>query len=101
MGATDHDTPPTEWCDWWQEVHPLTPDIAYGWPQAEMTTDPDDPNPWVWHWCPTSGEAGRWTCAATSAHTLVTREPLHLEPSLLWHCCGTHGWIRNGQWTTA
>lgn len=30
-----------------------------------------------------------------------TLEPLHLEPSLLWKCCGLHGFVRNGMWITA
>lgn len=100
MGAKNHATPPTDWCDWWTEVHQLTPDIAYGWPPTEMTAAPDDPNPWVWHWCPVT-TGGRWIAQATTNHTLVSRQPLHLEPSLLWPCCGTHGFIRNGAWTVA
>lgn len=98
MGVKRRETPPTEWCDWWDEVHQLTSDIAYGWPPPELTAAPDDPNPWFWHWCTHSS---RWECQATPEHTLVAREPLHLEPSLLWPCCGTHGWVRDGQWTNA
>ena len=94
MGFTDRSKPPTEWCDWWAEVHELTPDIAYGWPRNEDPRD-DEPNPWFWHWCPAQG---RWSGAATSNHTLVSREPLHMEPSLLWPCCGTHGHVRLGVW---
>lgn len=94
MGQRDRSTPPTEWCDWWTDVHQLTPDIAYGWPRNEDPRD-DEPNPWFWHWCPPQG---RWNGAGTSNHTLVSREPLHLEPSLLWSCCGTHGFVRDGQW---
>ncbi|MGW5477692.1 hypothetical protein [Streptomyces sp. NPDC004008] len=97
MGVRDHDSPPTEWCDWWTDVHQLTPDITYGWPRNEDPSD-NEPNPWFWHWCPTQG---RWNGAATSNHTLVSREPLHLEPSLLWPCCGTHGFVRGGQWINA
>lgn len=95
MGIHDHDTPPAQWCDWWEEVHDLTPDLAYGWPGPDLTAAPDDPNPWFWHWCTTQN---RWEGQATSNHTLVIREPLHMEPSLLWTCCGTHGFVRNGIW---
>ncbi|MGW5175928.1 hypothetical protein ACWERY_16390 [Streptomyces sp. NPDC004082] len=98
MGVHDRATPPTEWCDWWTEVHQLTPNIAYGWVPPELNAEPQDPNPWFWHWCPPSG---RWECQAAPEHTLVSREPLHLEPSLLWRCCNTHGFVRNGEWINA
>ena len=29
---------------------------------------------------------------------LVQWEPLHVEPSLLCHSCGAHGFIRGGRW---
>jgi hypothetical protein len=95
MGVKDHSTPPTEWCDWWNSVRQLTPDIAYGWPGENLVADPKDPNPWFWHWC---SHQGRWMAQATPNHQLVSIEPLHLEPSLLWPCCGTHGFVRNGEW---
>lgn len=98
MGQRDHASPPTEWCDWWTEVHQLGPDIAYGWLPAELTADPNDPNPWFWHWC---SQQDRWMPQAAPEHTLVAREPLHMEPSLLWPCCGTHGFVRDGQWIPA
>lgn len=34
-------------------------------------------------------------------HDLIADEPLHLEPSLLWPCCGKHGFVRGGVWTEA
>lgn len=100
MGESDRATPPTEWCDWWTEVHQLAPGIAYGWVPAHLTAAPDDPNPWWWHWCPAI-EGGRWVCAAAPEHTLVSTDPIHMEPSLLWPCCGTHGWVHGGQWIPA
>lgn len=33
--------------------------------------------------------------------TLVSLDPLHLEPSLLCRICGSHGFIRDGQWVVA
>ncbi|MDX2870522.1 hypothetical protein PV382_23415 [Streptomyces scabiei] len=80
----------------------LTDDIYFGWLAEE-------PNPTFWHWCrslegvPADRKVldGCWVAANTSDHTLLSREPLHLEPSLLWRCCGLHGWVRNGQWEDA
>lgn len=34
-------------------------------------------------------------------HTLVSREPLHIEPSILCPVCGDHGFIREGKWVVA
>lgn len=79
----------------------LTDDIYYGWLEHEVT-------PMFWHWCAALADVpedhtvhGRWVAAGTGAHTLVSREPLHLEPSLLWQCCGMQGWVRDGQWVSA
>lgn len=94
MGVKDPNSPPSEWCGWWDDIRQLTPTIAYGWP----TNDPG-PNPWFWHWCPATA-GGRWAGQSTDNHQLVSRDPLHLEPSLLWPCCGTHGFVRNGEWVS-
>lgn len=80
----------------------LTDDIYFGWFET-------DANPTFWHWCTALEDVpaerkvmpGCWVAAGTYAHTLVAREPLHLEPSLLWKCCDLHGWVRDGQWTSA
>lgn len=77
--------------------------VAYSWDSDEHLT--------VWHWCDHHLWAGRagydadptrywyWTPAGVGGHTLVSREPLHLEPSLYWpDCCGMHGFIRDGKW---
>jgi hypothetical protein len=103
VGVRDHSTPPTDWCDWWESaIRQVTPDLAYGWPGGELSAEPDDPNPWFWHWCPAAANGeGRWMAQATTQHQLVSREPLHMEPSLLWPCCGMHGWMRGGQWVPA
>jgi hypothetical protein len=61
----------------------------------------------TWHWCtrqppdPDDVGDGRWAAAHVGKHTLVNADPLHLEPSLLWPCCGKHGFIREGRWTNA
>ena len=80
----------------------LTDEVYFGWIGSERT-------PTFWHWC-SALEAvpadrrvhdGCWAAAGVSEHTLVSREPLHLEPSLLWQCCGTHGFVRDGVWIPA
>jgi hypothetical protein len=78
----------------------LTDEIHYGWLS--------EANPIFWHWCAALANVpeehmvtGRWVAAGTGAHTLVSREPLHLEPSLLWKCCGLHGFVRDGVWIPA
>lgn len=66
--------------------------------------DPADPTPTgvlVWHWCLRNVEGPRWMAAGVRNHTLVAADPLHLEPSLLWDCCGKHGYIRAGRWESA
>lgn len=88
-----HDDPPTAWCDWWTGLTRLTDEIFYGWPENDLA-----PNPWFWHWC---APREIWVGASTADHTLVEREPLHLEASLLWPCCGTHGFVRGGTWQPA
>lgn len=68
----------------------------------------------VWHWCDHHLWAGRpyfeahrdeymrWVPANASAHTVVSLDPLHLEPSVYWpDCCGLHGFIRDGAWVDA
>jgi hypothetical protein len=99
---TSRDTPPSDWPGLEMvDLTRLTDDIYYGW-LAEET------NPTFWHWCAALADVpeehtvtGQWVAAGTAAHTLVSREPLHLEPSLLWQCCGLHGFVRDGRWTDA
>lgn len=94
--------PPSDWPGMeMPDMKRLTDEIYYGWVDT-------DANPTFWHWCPTMAAVpeertvhGPWVAASTSAHTLVSREPLHLEPSLLWDCCGTHGFVRDGKWVPA
>lgn len=98
----DRSTPPTDWPGLEMVgLTRLTDDIYFGWVAHET-------NPMFWHGCAALADVpdehtvtGRWVAAGTGAHTLVSREPLHLEPSLLWSCCGLHGFVRGGQWTAA
>lgn len=96
-GTSPSDWPGLEMADMTQ----LTDCVYFGW-LAEHT------NPVFWHWCAALADApeehlttGQWVAANTEAHTLVAREPLHLEPSLLWRCCGLHGFVREGRWVSA
>lgn len=34
-------------------------------------------------------------------HSLISRDPLHVEPSILCRSCGDHGFIREGKWVSA
>ncbi len=99
----DRGTPPTDWPGLeMADLTRLNDDIYFGWLANE-------PNPTFWHWCralegvPADQKVhdGCWVAARTSSHQLIAREPLHLEPSLLWKCCGLHGWVRNGRWASA
>ncbi|MFM9542335.1 hypothetical protein [Streptomyces turgidiscabies] len=101
--STPRGLPPSDWPGLEMvSMTRLTEDIYYGWLSHET-------NPVFWHWCRALADVpadrtvhgGPWVAAGTSAHTLVAREPLHLEPSLLWKCCGLHGWVRDGKWINA
>lgn len=86
----------TEIKEWTGALHdlfeePLSRDVYYSW-------FGDQPDPWIAHVC-WKADRWQWSWAGTGAHTLVSRVPLHLEPSIGWmSCCGRHGWIRNGLW---
>lgn len=57
----------------------------------------------VWHFHrPTNGDPDHWTGRSLGNHTLVSTDPLHLEPSL--GCedgCAFHCWIHNGKYEQA
>jgi hypothetical protein len=36
-----------------------------------------------------------------SGHSLISLDPLHIEPSILCIECGLHGWVRDGKWVSA
>lgn len=104
-GGMEHRERPAPPADWpgmeMTGMTKLTDDIYFGWER--------ETNPTFWHWCKSLEDVpadrkvheGCWVAAGTGAHTLVSRDPLHLEPSLLWSCCGMHGFVRNGQWIPA
>lgn len=100
--SADRGIPPSDWPGLeMADMTRLTDEIYYGWLAHET-------NPTFWHWCSALAGVpedrtvtGPWVAAGTSKHTLVSREPLHLEPSLLWLCCNTHGWVHDGVWIPA
>jgi hypothetical protein len=92
------DRPPTTWAEESTLAQGVTEIDAEVGVYAQPSLDPETDHPAIWHWC----EAREcWLVAGTRAHQLVSAEPLHLEPSLLWRCCGRHGWIRGGRWVPA
>jgi len=84
--------PPTEWAPDVVTIDAFVGIYAMPSPEAGNVL------PTIWHWCT---EDGRWQGWGTRDHTLEAAEPLHLEPSLLWPCCGLHGFIRDGKWVGA
>ncbi len=66
-----------------------------------LRRDPDEQGAAAYgffHWCPARD---RWAYAVPGKHNPIVDEPLHLEPSLLWPCCGKHGFVRGGVWVEA
>lgn len=84
------DNPPWKWPGLEGYVIPLNDDVAYAWLHADYPT--------VWHWCV---NMQRWMATDCRHHSVESREPIHLEPSLLFMCCNMHGFIRDGAWHTA
>ncbi|MET7479523.1 hypothetical protein ABZT17_34890 [Streptomyces sp. NPDC005648] len=102
MPSVDRSKPPTDWPGLETAgLTQLTEDLYYGWIEG-------DANPMFWHRCAALAGVpddrtvhGQWVGAGTSKHTLISRDPLHLEPSLLWRCCDIHGFVRGGVWIPA
>ena len=57
------------------------------------------------HNCKLLGNDARLRCAPAlmigQGHTVVTREPLTIVPSILCPDCGLHGFVTNGVWVPA
>lgn len=99
---TDRAEPP-HWGTGWRKVEG-TDLLWYTW----LRDGPGDPH--LWHWCTAEKwiAEGRqhtqahWGLSGTRAHTLVSRDPLTLSPSVYWpDCCGLHGFITAGAWVGA
>lgn len=50
---------------------------------------------------PESVEAYTKLTGNPGKHELVSKEPLHIEPSLACRTCPSHGFIREGRWSDA
>lgn len=61
----------------------------------------EDGNLWWWHACTVGSGIGSIDCTTGQFHSLISREPMHIEASVLCATCGDHGWIRDGKWVTA
>lgn len=95
-------------------VTKLSDDIAYSWTCNIENHQHTIECLWVWHNCTMElaiekskgdhiypyGSIG-WKPARPALHILITQEPLHIETSVHWpECCGMHGWIRDGKYTS-
>jgi hypothetical protein len=90
----DRSDPPSAWAD----AAPLGGEVFWRPVLAEGGTVAVAGPGIFWHWCT---EIDRWRAAVPRLHALVSLQPLHLEPSLLWPCCGKHGFVRDGAWVEA
>lgn len=91
---------------WVRSVCPteLGDDHYWGsWPWNHEADPPTHDIAWA-HRCTNHGNLGPTLCIARidvssgKYHTLVSREPLHIEASILCRACGDHGFIREGRW---
>lgn len=123
---------PTEWAEWVNgQIVDAGSDVFYMIVGEGIAQGGKANNVWVFHWhtpdacrhclkpgdpdgdhsctCPLpDGECtehtslDRWQLSACDLHTVVTVEPLTLDPSLgCENGCPSHGWIRQGRWTPA
>jgi hypothetical protein len=58
-----------------------------------VSVDLVDGSLYLWHTC-----SSNWKTSVIPDDHIVSRDPLHIEPSIKWDCCGKHGFIRDGQW---
>ena len=98
MSAHDRDVENDRWLD---ETVPT--DLGDGNHRAGWLMDTEGHRDILWlHEC-TGGrrQLGRIDITSGNFHTLVSEEPLHIEPSIKCPLCNDHGSIRNGAWETA
>ena len=76
----------------WAGATRVADDIYYRFVEGAAT-------PTIWHWCT---KLERWISQPAVNHTVMSREPLDLSPSLYWpDCCGLHGFVHDGVWQGA
>lgn len=71
-----------------------------------LRPDGTDPGYPFWaHWHIEPDKKPRWVVGGLPLHDLISRDPWHLEASILcgpgFDGCGLHGFIRGGKWTDA
>ena len=105
-----------------EDATPLTPlEAANAWVIAQTPNDLGSDHGWAWsedteafdypgnivyrHLCSRTGHVrhalGVIDVTSGKYHTLHSRDPLHVEASVLCPDCGDHGWIRDGKWVSA
>ena len=87
MSYMDISDPPINWM---LGVSEINPGIYYA--------GTDEESLMLWHWC---NKRKMWMASGVSNHVMVSNFPLHLEPALIFECCGLHGFIREGTWANA
>lgn len=99
--AQSREHPPTEWADLGESIETIDADLGI---YLGSSFRKDTTSPTFWHWCTFTvrQQVGpRWLAMGTGLHTVHSRDPWHLEASLLCPECGLHGWIRDGRWISA
>lgn len=68
-------------------------------PSARMD---DDDRHFLWkHICLEEEHEGRLPINSDMGWQLDSKDPITISPSIHCQTCGTHGWIRNGEWVDA
>lgn len=93
--SRDRQSPPDQWLS---DVDTIDVELGV---YLGPTFRRDTTNPTLWHWCTRTSAGARWLAMGTGLHTVHSRDPWHLEASLLCPECGLHGWIRDGKWVPA
>lgn len=88
---------------WEEEFFPYDlGDGVHRWGWLMSASNPSDKNILWLHRCGDKNVACWIDIASGERHTLVSEEPLTLEPSILCPIgCGDHGYVREGRWIAA
>lgn len=69
-------------------------ELGGGWTWTNHNGDGNHNRVWLRHQCASDKQ---FTACASVSHTVVSREPLTLSPSVICEC-GAHGFITDGRW---
>lgn len=73
-------------------------DVRWGWTEDTKGAM----NGLLGHWCKDNRYILTHVDISTGQnHQLISKDPIHIEPSLACRDCSFHGFIRNGQWINA